>query len=147
MNADPGSPGLGGTDLTTSKLAIFAAWPRAILQVAEAAYARDQGILHRDIKPSNLMMDAQGTVWVTDFGLAKAEAPMGPPRPATSWERCSTWPPSGSRTIRRVTDLYAVSATLYEMLLLRPLFRASALNRGKLIECILHHEPVLAQGP
>jgi serine/threonine protein kinase len=43
-------------------------------QVADALeYAHQQGVQHRDVKPSNLLLDTRGTVWVADFGLAKAD--------------------------------------------------------------------------
>jgi serine/threonine protein kinase len=115
---------------------------RVGLQVADAlAYAHRQGILHRDIKPSNLLLDQQGTVWITDFGLAKAEGAddltqtgdiVGTIRfMAPEWFDGRSLPQS---------DVYALGVTLYEMLTLRPAFDDK--NKARLVEKVLHEPPV-----
>ena len=42
-------------------------------------YAHAQGLIHQDVKPANVLMRADGTAKVTDFGLAKARAAAGEP--------------------------------------------------------------------
>jgi serine/threonine protein kinase len=137
--APPSSSGtLSGAE---SKAEYCRSVTRVGIQVAEALdYAHNQGILHRDIKPSNLLLDLQGAVWVTDFGLAKAE---------DADELTSTGDIVG--TLRYMaperfegaslprSDVYALGMTLYEMLTLRPAFGET--NRAKLIQRILHEDP------
>src|SRR5262249_43778028 len=58
-----------GSALSESGQAYWESVTRIGIQVAGAlAYAHRNGVLHRDIKPSNLLLDLQGTVWITDFG-------------------------------------------------------------------------------
>jgi serine/threonine protein kinase len=111
------------------------------LQVAEAlGYAHGQGIVHRDIKPSNLLVDTQGTVWITDFGLAKAEGSEGPTRTGDIVGTLRYMGPERfeGRSDPR-SDVYALGATLYELLTLEPVFGEA--SRPKLIERILHDPP------
>src|SRR5260370_24530826 len=77
LEGEPSSVTLLGqpdrSTLSESQRHYFQSVARIGVQVAEAlSYAHSQGIVHRDIKPSHLLLDTQGTVWVTDFGLAKA---------------------------------------------------------------------------
>jgi WD40 repeat protein/serine/threonine protein kinase/Flp pilus assembly protein TadD len=112
------------------------------VQVADAlAYAHKQGILHRDIKPSNLLLDNQGTVWITDFGLAKVEDQRNLTHTGEIMGTLRYMPPEafeGKGDARG--DQYALGMTLYEFLTFRPAFASS--DQLKLIAQISSDEPV-----
>jgi WD40 repeat protein/serine/threonine protein kinase len=114
---------------------------RVGVQAAEALdYAHKQGVLHRDVKPSNLLLDARGTVWVTDFGLAKADDQDNLTRTGDILGTLRYMPPEAfeGRTDRRA-DVYALGLTLYELLALRPAFDET--DRNKVIKQVMTTEP------
>ncbi|HLJ96543.1 MAG TPA: WD40 repeat domain-containing serine/threonine protein kinase, partial [Gemmataceae bacterium] len=119
----------------------FRSVARVGLQAAEAlAYAHQHGVLHRDIKPSNLLLDADGTVWITDFGLAKVE---GGAELTGSGDvlgtLCYMAPERFQGVSDRRGDVYGLGMTLYELLALRPAFSDS--DRRRLIVHMDHEEP------
>ncbi len=124
-----------------SEGAYFRGVARVGLQVADAlAYAHRQGILHRDIKPSNLLLDEQGTVWVTDFGLAKEEGSDDLTQVGDIVGTVRYMAPERfeGRSLPQ-SDLYSLGVTLYELLTLRPAFEGT--NKALLVEKVLHQAP------
>ncbi len=97
------------------------------VQAAEAlAYAHAREVIHRDIKPSNLLLDREGVVWVTDFGLARRPEDVALTHPGQLVGTPRYMSPEQAEAAKRPvdsrTDVYSLGATLYELLTRRPPF-------------------------
>jgi serine/threonine protein kinase/WD40 repeat protein len=134
---------------------------QCVRAVADAIHhAHEHGIIHRDLKPSNILLDAEGTPRVSDFGLAKlvvpplgGQSPTEPPSAGTTNDLTLSgqvlgspnyMPPEQARgrhaEVDVRSDVYALGAILYECLTGRPPF--SAATPLETLRLVVEQEPV-----
>ena len=116
-----------------------------IAQLARAVHhAHQRGVLHRDLKPSNILIDAEGQLHLTDFGLAKlldgdssltrTLAVLGTPT-YMSPEQAG----GRSQFLTTATDVYGLGAIFYELLTGHPPFNAG--TPLAILRLVLDREP------
>jgi hypothetical protein len=107
-------------------------------------HAHEYGVVHRDIKPSNLLLDRQAKVWVTDFGLARMQTDLGVTHTGDVVGTLRYMSPEQARgradQIDGRTDVYALGATLYELVTLEHAHRGE--TRSELLDSVERVEPI-----
>jgi formylglycine-generating enzyme required for sulfatase activity len=131
---------LGGTPVQSREAARLVETLARAMQAAHAA-----GIVHRDLKPANVLVGAEGTLKVTDFGLAKKlDAASGQTASGAILGTPSYMAPEQaggrSKEVGPGADVYALGAILYECLTGRPPFKAAVALDTLLL--VLGEEPV-----
>ena len=86
--------------------------------LAGLEYAHRSGLIHRDIKPQNVVITREGSVKVTDFGIAKSVSDLGLTEAGMALGTAHYFSPEQAKGERVVpqSDIYAVGVSLYEML-------------------------------
>jgi serine/threonine protein kinase len=117
-----------------------------VAELAEAlAYAHSQGIVHRDVKPANIRLDAQGAVYLMDFGIAyrpdSGEIPLPPGVILGTPAYVAPEQAQGGQTdVLPASDQYSLGAVLYELLCGQPPFCGPP---SYVIFHTIHHDPPL----
>jgi len=93
---------------------------------AGVAAAHERGVLHRDLKPANVMIDGEGHVRLTDFGLAAVAGNVDNIRSGTPAYMAPEQ--LAGREVTQRSDIYALGLVLFELFTGRRVFEANTLD-------------------
>jgi serine/threonine-protein kinase len=106
--------------------------PMAQLMLSQAAsalgYAHRRGVIHRDVKPANIMVDEDGWVVVTDFGIAKVSTATGLTMTGVTVGTPAYMSPEQcmGREVTGASDQYSLGVVAYQLITGRHPFNASS---------------------
>ena len=90
----------------------------AVQMASALAHAHKNGVIHRDIKPHNILVSVDGTIKITDFGIARAAAVSTVTTTSNALGSVYYFSPEQARGgyVDSKSDIYSLGITMYEML-------------------------------
>jgi tetratricopeptide (TPR) repeat protein/TolB-like protein/predicted Ser/Thr protein kinase len=135
-------PGRSLRELASDKALSMGELINLAMQIGEGLHkAHEAGIVHRDIKPQNILIDNDGRIKITDFGLAKVRGEPKLTQAGTTFGTMAYMSPEQTKGLEvdRRADIFSFGVVLYEMITGTLPFKGD--NEAAIINAIVNQVP------